>query len=81
VTDSKHVVDIFVIQSHLNEAPVVRTLTLYITGLQVLHITSLVTHYKQITNSLHERSTQKSLLAYCSIKLTALKCNKIISDK
>ena len=32
----------------------------YIAGLQVLYITSLVTYYKQITNSLQEQGTQKS---------------------
>ena len=47
----------------VNEAPAVRTLSWYITGLQVLYITSLVTYYKQITDSLHEQGTQKSHLA------------------
>jgi len=38
-----------------NEAPAVGTFSWYITGLQVLNIASLVTYYKQITNSLHEQ--------------------------
>ena len=49
---------------NLNEAPAVQTLSWYITGLQVLYITSLVTNYKQITVSLHEQGTHKSQLVY-----------------
>ena len=43
------------------DAPAVRTLSWYITGLQVLYITSLVTYYKQLTDSLHEQGTQKTI--------------------
>ena len=44
-----------------NEAPAVRTLNWYITRLQVLYITSLVTNYKQITDSLHEHGIPISI--------------------
>ena len=50
-------------ETDMNEAPAVRTFSCYITGRQLLYITSLVTYYKQITNSLHEQGTQKSQLA------------------
>ena len=45
------------------QAPATRTLSLYITGLQVLYITSLETYHQHITDLLHEQGTQKSKLA------------------